>query len=127
MTDSLENDLFKETQKALAEHQQRIADLHEPSEETLKLNALLESLGFKHKGDFYPCEFDADDFDNTCEIGSFIIATQSEYTAILFYSEMEYWNIADSSIKTVLKAIEVVSEYELKRHVQRQLDAVVKP
>jgi hypothetical protein len=91
-----------------------------------ELNDKLTALGFKHQGEFEPIEFDADDFDHICEIGSFVVAVQTKYTAILYYSEMVYWDIADDSIKTVLKAIEAISAHELKRHVQRQLDAVIK-
>jgi hypothetical protein len=89
------------------------------------LHKALSNLGFKHQGDFEPIEFDADDFDNICEIGSWIVAIQKEYIALLFYSEMVYWDIAESSIETILKAIEIISEYELKRHTQRQQDAVI--
>jgi hypothetical protein len=88
-----------------------------------ELDLALSSLGFKHKGDFEPIEVDADDFDNICEIGSWIVAIQKEYIALLNYSEMVYWDmvywdIAESSIGTTLKAIEAISKYELKRHAQ---------
>lgn len=83
-----------------------------------ELDLALSSLGFKHKGDFEPIEVDADDFDNICEIGSWFVAIQKEYIALLNYSEMVYWDIAESSIGTTLKAIEAISKYELKRHVQ---------
>jgi len=90
-----------------------------------KLTEALSDLGFEYKGDFEPIGFDADDFDNICEIGSWVIAVQKEYIALLNYSEMVYWDIAESSITTTLKAIEAIFDYELKRHVQRQRDAVV--
>ena len=90
-----------------------------------KLTEALSDLGFEYKGDFEPIGFDADDFDNICEIGSWIVAIQKEYIALLNYTEMVYWDIASGSIGTILKAIESISDYELKRHVQRQRDAVI--
>ena len=80
-----------------------------------ELDKALSDLGISFKGDFEPIEVDADDFDNICEIGSFVVATQKEYTAILDYTEMVYWDIASDSMGTTLKAIEVISYYEIQR------------
>jgi hypothetical protein len=91
-----------------------------------ELGEALFDLGFKHKGGFEPIEFDADDFDNICEIGSWVIAVQKEYTALLNYSEMVYWDNDNDFIATILKTVETILAYELKRHVPRwQQDAVV--
>ena len=79
-----------------------------------ELDKALSDLGFKHKGDFEPIEIEVDDFEHICEIGSFVVATQKEYTAILDYTEMVYWDVA-SNLGTTLKAIEVISYYEIQR------------
>lgn len=79
-----------------------------------ELDKALSDLGISFKGDFEPIEVDADDFDNICEIGSFVVAIQKEYTAILDYTEMVYWDVA-SNLGTTLKAIEVISYYEIQR------------
>ena len=83
------------------------------------LNDALTALGFAQKGGFEPIEVDADDFDNMCEIGSWIVAIQKNCIALLNYIEMEYWDIADGSIKIALQAIAAISEYEIKRVAQR--------
>lgn len=98
-----------------------------------KLIEALSNLGFELKGDFEPIEVDADDFDYTCEIGSWIIAIQCKqnsdgcdefcqpfYIALLDYSKMEYWEIADgATIRIELDAIAAISEYEIKRVIER--------
>ena len=86
-----------------------------------KLIEALSNLGFELKGDFEPIEVDADDFDYTCEIGSWIIAIQPEYIALLNYTDMVYWDIdiAKGSPKIALQAIAAISEYEIKRVIER--------
>jgi hypothetical protein len=97
------------------------------------MNEELKALGFIHKGEFEPIEFDADDFNHTCEIGCWIIAIQCKqnsdgcdefcqpfYIALLDYSKMEYWEIADgATIRIELDAIAAISEYEIKRVIER--------
>ena len=79
-----------------------------------ELDKALSDLGISFKEDFEPIEIDVDDFEHICEIGSFVVATQKEYTAILDYTEMVYWDVA-SNLGTTLKAIEVISYYEIQR------------
>ena len=70
---------------------------YEPSPETLAINKVLEPLGFSHCGEFYPIEFDLDDY-NWIEIGRSAIAYTDTYVAILDYSLMEYWEHADPKL-----------------------------
>lgn len=84
-----------------------------------KLIEALSNFGFELKGDFEPIEVDADDFTYTCEIGSWIIAIQPEYIALLNYTEMVYWDIENGSIKIALDAIAAIAAYEIKRNVER--------
>ena len=80
-----------------------------------ELDKALSDVGISFKGDFEPIEIEVDDFEHICEIGSFVVATQKEYTAILDYTEMVYWDIASDSMGTTLKAIETISKYEIQR------------
>ena len=80
-----------------------------------ELDKALSDLGIGFKEDFEPIEIDVDDFSHICEIGSFVVAIQKEYTAILDYTEMVYWDVASDSMETTLKAIEAISKYEIQR------------
>jgi len=83
-------DLFEQNQAALTAHRAMIANLSEPSPETLAINKVLEPLGFSHGGDFYPVEFDCDSY-KWIEIGCSAIAYTNTWIGVLNYSIMEYW------------------------------------
>lgn len=85
-----------------------------------ELDKALSDLGIGFKEDFEPIEIDVEDFSHICEIGSFVVAIQKEYTAIFDYTEMVYWDIASDSMGTVLKAVETISKYEIRRYAQMQ-------
>lgn len=105
------DDVFKKNQAALTVHQARIDSLCEPSEETLKFNAVLEPLGFDHGGEFYPIEYSVDDYEFT-EIGKSAIATSDNHILVLNYSLMEFWESFKNSDELRKLAIKAVSELE---------------
>jgi len=98
--------------KTPAQHRQAIANLYEPSPETLAINKKLEPLGFDHQGDFYPVEFPEEEY-KWVEIGCSAIAHSETYIAVLNYSIMEYWEVRHNSIETLEMAIKAVKEMEL--------------
>ena len=79
-------------------------DVYEPSPETLRINNVLEPLGFNHGGEFYPVEFDVDSFE-WIEESTYAIAYTDTYIAILNYSIMEYWEVYHNNLG-ILKLVE---------------------
>lgn len=105
-------DSFEENQKALEAHRKMIADLYEPSAETIEFNNALKPLGFDHQGDFYPVEFPVEDYE-FIEIGKCAIATSNGYIAVLNYSIMEYWEIHQNTIEILEMAKSALEKMEL--------------
>ena len=85
--------------------------VYEPSLETLRINNVLEPLGFNHGGEFYPIEFDVDSFE---WIAGYIygIAYTDNYIAILNYSIMEYWEIHKNDSALLAMTQKAVKELE---------------
>ncbi len=85
--------------------------IYQPTEETLRFNAVLEPLGFNHGGEFYPVEYPVDDYEFT-EIGKCAIATSDNHILVLNYSIMEFWESFKNSDELRDAAIKSVKELE---------------
>jgi len=86
-------------------------EIDEDDRARIEFNNAVESIGFDHQGEFYPIEFAPEDYEWT-EIGRCMIATAENYTAILNYSLMEYWEVHHNTIEILEMAIAEVSRLE---------------
>ena len=84
-------------------------DVYEPSPETLRINNVLEPLGFNHGGEFYPIEFDFNLF-KWVEESTYAIAYTDTYIAILNYSIMEYWEVHKNDLEFLEMTHKAVKE-----------------